>query len=106
HIQGLPNLPFVLVASGNGNLQVGAANHFGCSYDLPLTPPYGVCLSGIANPAFSTDVTGNYYFSVVCPPPGNPPSGIPLNFHAAYQAAVFDYFNPFGWTLTAATRVT
>ena len=43
---------------------------------------------------------------MTCPPVGTPPSGVPLNFHAAYQAGIVDYFSPFGWSLTAATRIT
>jgi hypothetical protein len=65
-----------------------------------------VCVDGIANGSFKTDATGNYGFQVTCPPVGTPPTGVPLNFHAAYQAGVVDYFSPFGWSLTAATRVT
>lgn len=105
-IQGGTNVPFVIVGSAQGNVAPGAATYFGNHFDLPLTPTYVICLNGITNPVFTTDMTGQFSFPVMCPPPGNPPNGIPLGFHAAYQAAMVDYFNSFGWSLTAATRVT
>jgi hypothetical protein len=105
-IQGGNNCPFVIVASGNGNLVPGSATYFGGHYDLPLTPAYQMCLNGTQNPAFHTDFSGQYSFQVTCPPPGVAPNGIPVGYHVAYQAAVVDYFSSYGWTLTAATRAT
>ena len=106
HMGGGTNVPFVIVGSASGNLQAGSATYWGDHYDLPLVPAYVVCLDGLANGTFKTDFTGNYSFQVTCPPVGTPPTGVPLNFHAAYQAGMVDYFSPFGWSLTAATRIT
>jgi hypothetical protein len=103
---GGTNCPFVIVASGNGNLQAGSASYWGDHYDLPLTPNYVVCIDGLANGTYQTDASGTYGFQVTCPPVGTPPTGVPLNFHAAYQAGILDYFSPNGWSLTAATRIT
>jgi hypothetical protein len=105
-MQGITTAVFSIVASGNGALETGAATFFGDSFDLPISPPFVVCLDGIANPALAIDANGQFSFPVPVPPPGNPPTGIPLNFKAAYQAAVVDFFSPFGWSLTAATRAT
>jgi hypothetical protein len=105
-IQGLTNANFVIVRSATGAVQPGSATYFGDLCDLPISPALVTCIDGVANPAFATDLTGLFTFVVNCPPPGNPPTGIPLGHNAAYQAAIIDYFSPFGWSLTAATRVT
>jgi hypothetical protein len=105
-ISGGTNAPFIIVASGNGQLSPNSATVFGDKFDLPLSPPFAVCLDGLTNPIFTTGPTGAFGFGVLCPPVGTPPTGIALGFNAAYQAAVVDYFSAFGWSLTAATQVT
>jgi hypothetical protein len=102
---GGTNCPFIIVASGNGNLVPGSAVYFGDLYDLPQFPAYQVCLNGLQDPTFRTDQTGVFAFQVVCPPVGTAPTGLPIGFKAAYQAAILDFFSIYGWSLTAATRV-
>jgi hypothetical protein len=106
HLAGGTNAPFVIVGSGNGNLQAGSATYWDDHYDLPLSPTYVVCCNGLVSPMWKTNGSGICDFQVMCPPVGTPPSGVPLGFHAAYQAGMLDYFSPWGWSLTAATRIT
>lgn len=105
-MSGSTNALCVICSSANGNVQPNSATFFGDKCDLPLSPPLVVNLSGLTNPAFTTDLSGVFAFSVNVPPAGAQPNGIPLGFTAAYQGAMVDFFSPFAWSLTAATRVT
>jgi hypothetical protein len=102
-IAGNPNAPFSLFASATGLLQAGAANIGGNIVDLPLVPAPGTVLNGFPV-GFTTGPTGTFTFTVVVPPLGLPPAGIPLGPAAAIQAIVADPTVPIGWRATAATQ--
>jgi len=105
-VTGLAFQPLAIVKSGNGNVSVHAATYFGNSFDLPVTPAYVLCVDGYTNQNFRLDSTGTFSFPVAIPAQGTAPSGIPLNFHDAFQAVVANPTSAYGQTLTAATRIT
>ena len=59
------------------------------------------------NPFFNTGPSGVGGFQVTVPPTGTPPNGVPVGLQLALQCLMGDPFNqPFGVSLTAATKIT
>lgn len=102
-LHGVSNQPYAICQAGA--LAVGVATVFGCSVDIALTPPPAVPIDGFSDPAYRTDLTGSSAIAVQVPGAG-PSTGIQLGLELALQAVIGDPFSPFGYSLTAATRVT
>jgi hypothetical protein len=103
-IGGLPNQPYAIY---QGPLATGTATAVGGIVDLALNPLPAKAVDGFSNPMFTTGPTGVGSLAVQVPPPGTPPTGIPIGFTTAVQCVVADPFNaPWGVALTAASNVT
>jgi hypothetical protein len=99
----LPNQPYALY---QGTLHIGQTAFANGIVDLNLNPAPAKILDGFSNPAYYTDFTGAATFVVNVPNVGTPPNGVPIGFQIAEQALVGDPLNSYGYSLTAATRVT
>lgn len=100
----LANQPYALF---QGNLHAGQTTFANGIVDLALSPFPVMLLDGFSDPQFHTDSSGSASFAVTVPSAGTPPNGVPLGLQLALQAVVGDPFNPaFGFSLTAATRIT
>ena len=98
-VSGAAGAPFIIALSATGTAQPGAALTGGGLVDLPLVP------APVIGAQAALDASGVFQLSVLVPPPGTPPAGIPIGHQEALQAAVSDPLSPAGFTLTALTQV-
>ena len=98
-VSGAAGAPFIIALSATGIAQPGAALTGGGLVDLPLVPAPVIAVQA------ALDASGTSQLSVLVPPPGTPPAGIPIGHQEALQGAVSDPLSPAGFTLTALTQV-
>ncbi len=93
---GLANSPFVVFASNA--LAPASLFYFNGFVDISLTNGFAIALNGLTQPIWSLDASGvfNAPFTIS--------ASTPLGAAKCWQAAVADFTNPFGASLTAATR--
>jgi hypothetical protein len=103
-VSGGGNAPFLIAQSATGNVQANAAFVLGGKLDLPFSPPVKIWIDGFGPSGvgiYKTAASGSFALNVLVP------SNLVINSTQAFQAAVFNPFQPppFQAALTAATKV-